>query len=281
MLAEYVDQCGLMVTVWERQAHFVHLSAKTFLRQAHFVHLSAKTHLLKNGRDSIVSPDLRAEHRNVAIHCFQYVCDRVNSGPKPRDASPSTSSIRKKSDTGKDQSDDTLFLEYPMLFSKNYARDASDDISEHFDVQDEFFQARSRGFQRWFDAYWVKSHAESEQVPGSFTSMHLAAYAGLSWLLSKLMGSGHVCDIHSRDALGNQPLVWAAMNRHFQAVQLLLACGAQVAAENNEGVTALYWAANNGHASIIQLLLDEGAKCRPKDKIGWTPLHRAAFNGHT
>lgn len=281
VLAEYVDQCGSMVTIRERQAHFVHLSAKTYLRQAHFVHLSAKTHLLENGRDSIVSHDLRVEHLNMAVHCFQYVCDRVRSGPKPRDPSPSISAIRKNSDVGKEPKDDISFLEYPMLFWTDHARDASDDICEHFDVQDEFFQARSRGFQRWFGAYWVRTHAESEKVPGTFTAMHLAAYAGLSWLLSRLMESGHASDIHSRDSLGNQPLVWAAMNGHFQAVQLLLARGAHVAAKNNEGVTALYWAANNGHASIIQLLLGKGANCRPKDKIGWTPLHRAAFNGHT
>lgn len=53
VLAEYVDQCGSLVIIRERQAHFVHLSAKTYLRQAHFVHLPAKTHLLENGRDSM------------------------------------------------------------------------------------------------------------------------------------------------------------------------------------------------------------------------------------
>ena len=127
-----------------------------------------------------------------------------------------------------------------MIFWTDHARDASDDICEHLDMQDEFFQARSRGFWRWFGAYWVNTHAESEKVPGSFTSTHLAAYAGLSWLLSKLMEPSHVSEIHSRDSLGNQPLVWAAINGHFEAVQLLLACGAQVAAKNNEGLTALY-----------------------------------------
>ena len=91
VLAEYVDQCGSMVTIRERQAHFVHLSAKTYHRQAHFIYLSAKTHLFENDRDSIVSHDLRTEHRNVAVHCFQYVCERVGSGLKARDALPSAS----------------------------------------------------------------------------------------------------------------------------------------------------------------------------------------------
>ena len=280
VLAEYVEQCGSMVTIRERQAHFVHLSAKTYLRQAHFVHLSAKTHLLEHGKDSIVSQDLRPEHRNMAIHCFQYICGQLRSDSKPRDSSPSTSSMRKTSGVGIDARDDVMFLEYPMLFWVHHARDASDDIAERFDVNAEFFRVRSKGLQRWFDAYWARTHVESERSPGVFTAMHLAAYAGLSWLLSKLVESGYASDIHSRDSFGNQPLLWAARNGYGEAVSILLAAGAQVAAKNNEGVTALYWAACHGHQSVIQQLLDRGANCRPKDKIGWTPLHRAAFNGH-
>jgi len=117
--------------------------------------------------------------------------------------------------------------------------------------------------------------------PGAFTGLHLAAYTGLSWLLLKLLDSDYASDIHARDPLGNQPLLWAAKNGHDSAVRLLLERGAHVATRNNEGVTALYWAASNVHALIMQQLLDKGADCRPRDRIGWTPLHRAAFNGHT
>lgn len=88
-------------------------------------------------------------------------------------------------------------------------------------------------------------------------------------------------DMRFHGSLGNQPLVWAAMDGHFQAVSLLLARGAQITAENKEGATAIYWAAHNTHATIIWLLLNSGAKCRPKDKIGWGPLHQAAFIGNT
>ena len=280
VLVEYVEQCGSMVTIRERQAHFVHLSAKTFLRQAQFIHLSAKTHLLENNEHGIVSSDLQIEHRRIAINCFQHVCEQSRSGDS-RAISPAASSIRKNTEARRDVKQTSVSLEYPMVFWLDHAREASDDISDSFDLDQDFFQARSGVFQTWFEIYWTKTHSKSETVPGSSMAMHLAAYAELPWLLSKLIDAGLESDVHCRDSLGNPPLVWAAMNGHYKAVQLLLSHGAHVAAQNMEGVTALYWAANNGHENITQELLEKGANCRPQDKIGWTPLHRAAFNGHT
>ena len=275
VLGEYVEQCGSMVTVRHRQAHFVHLSAKTYLRQAQFIHLSARTHLLENGQGSIVSKDLRAEHRNVAVYCFQYICSELRCALNFQDLSPG-SFRRLKSDKG-----DAACLEYPMLFWTDHARDASDDIADQFDSNAEFFNSASKERQIWFEAYWAKTHTERETSPGVFTSVHLAAYVGLPWLLRKLFDSGRPLDIRACDSQGNTPLIWAAKNGHVFTVKLLLDQGSDVAAQNNEGVTALYWAANNGHATIVEQLLQNGANCKPKDKIGWTPLHRAASNGHT
>lgn len=281
VLGEYVEQCGSMVTVRKRQAHFVHLSAKTYLRQAQFIHLTASAHILENGRGSIVSHDLRAEHRNIAVHCFQYVCNEMQRSSHSRDPSPSISKIRKTSDAAKREKGNIALLEYPMLFWMDHARDASDDITERFDINEGFFHTDSAEREIWFSAYWARTHAGGENSPGAFTGLHLAAYAGLSWLLLKLLDSDYASDIHARDSLGNQPLLWAAKNGHDSAVRLLLERGAHVATRNNEGVTALYWTARNGHALIVQQLLDKGADCRPRDMLGWTPLHRAASNGHT
>ncbi|KAI9695891.1 MAG: hypothetical protein M1836_006008 [Candelina mexicana] len=279
VLSEYVEQCGSMVTVRQRQAHFVHLSAKTYLRQAQFIHLSARTHLLENRRESIVSEDLRAEHCNVAIHSFHYICSELQCALNIRDLSPSR--VNRSTGNLKTEKIDGTCLEYPYLFWMDHARDASDDIADKFDINAEFFKPASKQRQIWFSAYWAKTHTEHETSPEAFTPMHLAAYAGLSWLLRKLLSSGHSSGIRARDSRGNTPLIWAAKNGYVLAVQLLLDRGSDVAAQNNEGVTALYWAANNGYASIVEQLLRNGANCRPKDKIGWTPLHRAAFNGHT
>ncbi|MCJ1357990.1 MAG: hypothetical protein MMC33_007988 [Icmadophila ericetorum] len=280
ILGEYLQQCGSMVTVRQRQAHFVHLSAKIYLRSAQFIHLSVRTHLLDNERESIVSHDLMAEHRSVAVNCFQYVCSELCGSPESRDPSPSTAKLRRENSGNKGESDSLLCLEYPLLFWTDHARNASYDIAEYFDVNANFFKARLEERKLWFRAYWIKTRAECEEFPRAFTGLHIAAFAGLSWLISKLLNSGCVSDIHARDSLGNQPLLWAARNGHESSVKILLDEGANVAAKNNEGVTALYWAAANGYASIVILLLKKGANCRPKDKIGWTPMHRATFNGH-
>ncbi|MCJ1472419.1 hypothetical protein MMC13_001067 [Lambiella insularis] len=281
VLGEYVEQCGSMVTVRERQAHFVHLSAKTYLRQAQFVHLSAKIYLLENGRGSIVSHDLGPEHRNIAVNCFRYVCRKFYRSPSSREPSPSPLKGRKTSDVHNYKNDDVVCLDYPILFWMEHAKHASTDIAEQFDISADFFKVRSDERQIWFRAYWAKTHAECDECPAEFTALHLAAYAGLPWLVLKLLNSSFDSDIYLRDSFGNQPLLWAARNGHEFAVKLLLDRQVSVAAKNNEGVTALYWAANNGHASIVLLLLKRGANCRPKDKIGWTPLHRATFNSHT
>jgi hypothetical protein len=116
MLEEYVEQCDSMITVRERQAHFVHLFAKTYFRQTQFIHLTIRTHILENDRKSIVSHDLRAEHRNIVVHCFQYVCNELQRSSHLRDSSSSISKIQKISDVVKREKDDIVLLEYSMLF---------------------------------------------------------------------------------------------------------------------------------------------------------------------
>lgn len=279
VLEEYVQQCGSMVTIRERQAHFVHLSAKTYLQQAQFVHLSAKIHLLENGRGSIVSKDLRMENRKMAVRCFEYICDELRSFGGRRESLPSSLDV--PVGRMRTEKDKICWLDYPILFWMDHAKYASDDISDHFDVGADFFKPASIEREIWLASYWAKTHSAHEIMPEAFTSMHLAAYAGLSWLLRKLFIIKYSEDIHARDSQGNSPLIWAARNGHGLVVQLLLDKGADIGAENHEGVTALYWASNNGHSATVDLLLKNRANCKPRDKVGWTSLHRAAFNGHT
>lgn len=278
VLEEYVQHCGSMVTIRKRQAHFVHLSAKMYLQQAHFVHLSARSHLLENGRGSLVSSDLRTEHRIVAVNSFRYICEVLRRFISDRD----TMQARKGSlsDRSNIDQEKIAWLEYPVLFWTDHARHASDDIADQLDLPTDFFKSISVERDIWFLAFWAKTHSEHEIMPEAFTPIHLAAYTGLSWLILKLCGSGTSKDIHARDSYGNVPLIWAAKNGYGSTVQLLLDWGAEIGAENHEGVTALYWAANNGHAATVELLLKNGANCKPRDKVGWTSLHRAAVNEH-
>ncbi|KAI4273225.1 MAG: hypothetical protein LQ337_004785 [Flavoplaca oasis] len=279
VLEEYVQQCGSMVTIRERQAHFVHLSAKTYLQQAQFVHLSAKIHLLENDWGSIVSRDLRIENRKMAVRCFEYICSKSQSLMIGRESLPSIQEYAV--DTMRLQKTKNIWLDYPSLFWMEHAKYASDDISDYFAVEAEFFKPDSVPRRIWFASYWAKTHSDHEIMPEAFTAMHLAAYAGLSWLMLKFLVANNPGRIDARDSEGNSPLIWAARNGHVSVVQLLLDRRADIGAENHEGVTALYWAANCGHSDTVDLLLRNKANCKPRDKVGWTSLHRAAYNGHT
>jgi len=58
----------------------------------------------------------------------------------------------------------------------------------------------------------------------------------------------------------NVQLLQAAKDGNLQAVQTLLAAGAEVNAKDNDGVTALMWAARNGYPEIVKFLLEKGAE---------------------
>lgn len=73
------------------------------------------------------------------------------------------------------------------------------------------------------------------------------------------------------------PLHAAAAAGHATlAVELLLAAGASVAAEDAWGSTPLHDAAAWGRAAAVRLLLGAGASATPVDARGRTPLHDAA-----
>src|SRR5690242_10438238 len=80
---------------------------------------------------------------------------------------------------------------------------------------------------------------------------------------------------------GQTSLMWAASNGHTPAVKMLLGKGANIEAEDKEGLTPLIWAARNGRTPALQVLLSKGADIEATDKYGFTPLMWAAWNGHT
>ena len=74
--------------------------------------------------------------------------------------------------------------------------------------------------------------------------------------------------------LGSVPLIYAAHRGHEEAVEVLLAGGAEVGArESCSGTTALHWAAEGGHPGIAELLLSRGADIEAVDDwFALTPL---------
>jgi ankyrin repeat protein len=84
---------------------------------------------------------------------------------------------------------------------------------------------------------------------------------------------------NTKDSLNHTPLMMAAAFGSVDAVQLLIAAGADVKAVSNSGVTALHWA--TGDARKVHLLLERGADVHARSSLGRTPLIVAASSSGT
>nr|XP_020016398.1 ankyrin repeat, SAM and basic leucine zipper domain-containing protein 1 [Castor canadensis] len=76
------------------------------------------------------------------------------------------------------------------------------------------------------------------------------------------------------------PIMYAARDGHPQVVALLVAHGAEVNAQDENGYTALTWAARQGHKHVILKLLELGANKMLQTKDGRTPSEIAKRNKH-
>ena len=54
--------------------------------------------------------------------------------------------------------------------------------------------------------------------------------------------------------------MYAVAYNNTEMVQVLLAYGADVNAQNNKGYTALMWVKKQGHKEIVRILKEAGAK---------------------
>ena len=144
------------------------------------------------------------------------------------------------------------------------------------------------------DLVWVPSllsHATSNEVQEvvSLTTLldttslyHEAAYRGSAGELRAMLGAGAAVDALER---GRSPLHLVGRGPGTEAeklerVRALIAGGASVRAEEDNGVTPLHSFAFSGHARAVQALLEAGAAADAKDHHrGATALHLAAWAG--
>lgn len=82
--------------------------------------------------------------------------------------------------------------------------------------------------------------------------------------------------IDTANAVGETPLMMAALRAHVDAMKALIDRGAAV---NRPGWTPLHYAASGPSAAAVQLLLDRGAEVNARAPNGTTPLMLAARYG--
>ena len=93
--------------------------------------------------------------------------------------------------------------------------------------------------------------------------------------IKELIDYGADLDILYDDFGGQYPLVYAAMHRYTDSVELLLDYGANPDVKDSPGLTALMEASNMGYPEIAQLLLENGANPNIPNRNGDTALDYA------
>lgn len=95
---------------------------------------------------------------------------------------------------------------------------------------------------------------------------------------------------NSPDRVGNTPIHWAIMRRNYQAVVVLVRCGADSSRMNDEGRTPLHLVVSQcgkncsqtdllSHHNMVKFLISVGAQVDSYDVNNVTPLHLAAELG--
>ncbi|KFX89217.1 hypothetical protein V490_07161 [Pseudogymnoascus sp. VKM F-3557] len=95
--------------------------------------------------------------------------------------------------------------------------------------------------------------------------LHMAAANGHSDIIKHLLttissSSSLPTLLNSRNAAGNTPLHWAALNGHLTAVQVLVEAGADPYIQNGVGHDAIYEAEVNDRNEAVEWMLKEGGE---------------------
>ena len=104
------------------------------------------------------------------------------------------------------------------------------------------------------------------------TPMHIAARIDHKEIVELLIANG--ADVNAEEKMGGTPLHYAATTAQKEIVELLIANGGDVNAKDKDGDTPLHGAALRKDFAV--LLIAKGANVNAKGKYGETPLHRAA-----
>jgi ankyrin repeat protein len=89
--------------------------------------------------------------------------------------------------------------------------------------------------------------------------------------------------IEEKDGLGRTPLHYAAYYGSEKMVDVLLAYGAPINAQDEEGVTPLSFLCTKkdfSNLSLILMLVKNGADIEHEDNDGWRPLHKAVLHSN-
>jgi ankyrin repeat protein len=136
----------------------------------------------------------------------------------------------------------------------------------------------------WIYNPFRKPRAE-RPLPPPGTALHYAAFCGFHAIV-KFLAIEHSEDVHSRvvdgGSLGNStPLDLASREGHVEAARVLVEHGADVTAQDEDGLTPLHQLSRSppGKVDVARFLVEHGADVTAQDNHGSTALHQAVRNG--
>ncbi|CAB0010021.1 unnamed protein product, partial [Nesidiocoris tenuis] len=138
-----------------------------------------------------------------------------------------------------------------------------------------WFHSCASGCSTWpwpsFGRVQILSVAESFKQK---TRSHCPPCSCLFWT------SGSAELLQSHDRHGKTGLHIAAMNGHYQMVEVLLGQGAEINSNDRNGWTPLHCAARAGKFDCVKLLVESGASPKSETNYGSAPIWFAASEGH-
>jgi ankyrin repeat protein len=115
--------------------------------------------------------------------------------------------------------------------------------------------------------------------PGGDTPLMLAARTGLVDALQPLLDAQAVVDA-TESWREQTALMWAAAENNVEAVNALVAAGADIEARSRGQLNPLLLAVREGHIDTVGALLRAGADINATGRDGTTPLVAAVINAH-
>jgi uncharacterized protein len=147
---------------------------------------------------------------------------------------------------------------------------------EFIDAQVGIFAAAAKGQTDELRSLVEKDPAlVNAYSPDGFTPLGLAAFFGHAEAVEALLAAGADANLASRESMKMPPLGSAMAVQRHDIARILIEHGADVNAKAANDLTALHTAAARGDLEAAKLLLDHGANLHATSTDGKTPLDYA------
>ncbi|KAE8363146.1 purine and uridine phosphorylase [Aspergillus caelatus] len=243
--------CGLFVFINDSKIYLIHQTAREFLIE--------KASL--NDVDFAYSCSLSDTADLMAHICMQYL-------------------LMEDLEHGEDESCSNIrsFLEYSAVHWPDHVRNmALTSKKEVIDWLHRLYDMGGNLFSLWFSIFW-RAMRPNDRIP-TMKPLHLAAFNGHMQVLHQLLATDKD-NINLKDSTGSTAVMWASLNGHQDAVQLILSHGANVNTEGGEYGNALLAASVKGYDKIVQMLIEYGADVNFYGGVCCNALFAAYCGGH-